>query len=73
MSKAGDSAEAIHARGVLKLIEGDLDGAEVLLKQAEAAGVAGAAENLKELQKKREDNTLLIVSAYIIDSINVYD
>lgn len=58
LSKAGDSAEAIHARGVLKLIESDLDGAEVLLKQAEAAGVAGAAENLKELQKKREDNTL---------------
>lgn len=64
--KAGDSAEAIHARGVLKLIEGDLDGAETLLKQAKAAGVTGAADNLNELQKKREDNALF-------DSFNMHN
>ena len=58
LAKAGDSAEAIHARGVLKLIEGDLDGAEVLLKKAKDAGVIGAADNLRELQLKREDNAL---------------
>lgn len=58
LAKAGNSAEAVHARGVIKLIEGDLDGAEPLLKQAEQAGVRGAAANLKELQKKREDNAL---------------
>lgn len=65
LAKAGNSAEAVHARGVIKLIEGDLDGAEPLLKQAEQAGVAGAAANLKELQKKREDNALF-------DSFNTY-
>lgn len=58
LAKAGNSAEAVHARGVIKLIEGDLDGAEPLLKQAEQAGVAGAAANLRELEKKREDNAL---------------
>lgn len=58
LSKAGDSAEAVHARGVLKMIEGDLDGAEVLLKQAKAAGIANADANLQELQKKRDDNAL---------------
>lgn len=66
LSKAGDSAEAIHARGVLKLIEGDLDGAEVLLKKANDAGVIGAANNLRELQKKRDDNALF-------DSFNAHN
>lgn len=66
LAKAGDSAEAVHARGVLKLIQGDLDGAEPLLKQAEKAGVTGAAANLQELQKKREDNALF-------DSFNAAD
>ena len=66
LSKAGDSAEAIHARGVMKLIEGDLDGAEVLLKKANDAGVIGAANNLRELQKKREDNALF-------DSFNAHN
>lgn len=66
LAKAGDSAEAIHARGVLKLIEGDLDGAEVLLKKAKDAGVIGAANNLRELQKKREDNALF-------DSFNAHN
>lgn len=66
LAKAGDSAEAVHARGVIKLIQGDLDGAEPLLKQAEKAGVAGAAANLQELQKKREDNALF-------DSFNAYN
>lgn len=58
LAKAGNMPEAIHARGVLKLIEGDLDAAEPLLKQAKAAGVAQADDNLKELQKKKEDNAI---------------
>lgn len=65
LSKAGNSAEAIHARGVLKLIEGDLDGAEILLKQAKEGGVIEAANNLRELHKKKEDNALF-------DSFNMY-
>ena len=66
LSKAGNSAEAIHARGVIKLIEGDLDGAETLLKQAKEAGVIDAAANLRELQKKRDDNALF-------DSFNMHN
>ena len=66
LSKAGNSAEAIHARGVIKLIEGDLDGAETLLKQAKEAGVIDAAANLRELQRKRDDNALF-------DSFNMHN
>ena len=53
-------------RGVIKLIEGDLDGAETLLKQAKEAGVIDAAANLRELQKKRDDNALF-------DSFNMHN
>lgn len=56
LEKAGDSPEAVHARGVLYLLEGNLDEAEPLLKQAGQAGIKEAAHNLDELRKKREDN-----------------
>ncbi len=46
LAKAGDSAEADHARGVLALLEGDTDTARSLLTKASNAGAIGAAENL---------------------------
>ena len=58
LAKAGDSPEAVHARGVLYLIEGNLDAAKPLLEKAKAAGVPEAVDNLKELQKKEENNEL---------------
>lgn len=56
--KAGDSPEAVHARGVMNLLEGNLDAARTLLEQADAAGMRAAAANLKELEKKQVDNAL---------------
>lgn len=53
LRKAGNSPEAIHDRGVLALNTGRYDDAEKFLKQAEAAGVAGAADNLKILDRLR--------------------
>lgn len=58
LTKAGDSPEAVHARGVLYLIEGNLEAAKPLLEKAKVSGVAEAALNLKELQKKQENNEL---------------
>lgn len=58
LAKAGNSPQAIHARGVLYLIEGNLDAAEPLLKQAKVSGIKEAEQNLNELNKKREDNEL---------------
>lgn len=58
LDKAGDSPEAVHARGVLYMIDGDLEAARPLLEKAEAAGVKEAGANLKELQKKQENNDL---------------
>ncbi|SEF67297.1 DUF3868 domain-containing protein [Parabacteroides chinchillae] len=58
LKKAANSPEAIHSRGVLNLMQGNLDEAEILLKQAKAAGVKEADANLIELQKKRDDNVL---------------
>lgn len=58
LAKAGDTPQAVHARGVLYLIEGNLDAAEPLLKQAKVSGIKEAEQNLNELNKKREDNNL---------------
>ncbi|WP_293713629.1 DUF3868 domain-containing protein [uncultured Parabacteroides sp.] len=58
LDKAGISPEASHARGVMFLIEGNLDAAEPLLKKAAEAGIEAASANLKELQKKRENDEL---------------
>ena len=58
LAKAGNSPEAIHAHGVLNLLDGNLDEAGKLLEQAKAAGVKEAAANLDELRKKEADNQL---------------
>ncbi|MDH6344202.1 hypothetical protein M2480_003117 [Parabacteroides sp. PFB2-12] len=58
ITKAGNSIQAVHTRGVLNLLEGNLDEAEKLLTQAQNGGVREAAANLEELRKKREDNAL---------------
>lgn len=58
LSKAGNSSEAIHARGVLNLMEGNLSEAKTLLEQAKNAGVKEASANLEELSKKEADNAL---------------
>lgn len=56
--KAGNSPEAIHARGVLELLKGNLEAAKSLLQQAASMGVQEANLNLKELEKKQADNEL---------------
>ena len=45
-------------RGVLLMMQGNLDKAEVLFKEAEALGNAEASKNLEEIAKKRKDNAL---------------
>lgn len=58
LAKAGDSPEAIHARGVWNLLNGNLQEAESLLLQAKTAGIREAEVNLNELYKKKADNEL---------------
>lgn len=45
----------LNNKGVLKLLQGDVDAAEELFKQAKAKGVAEADANLEEVAKKRKD------------------
>ena len=45
-------------RGVLQMMQGNLDKAEVLFKEAVALGNAEASKNLEEIAKKRKDNAL---------------
>ncbi len=52
LSKAGDSADALHARGVLAIMQGRYDEAATLLRKAVADGAAGAAQNLKLVEEK---------------------
>lgn len=54
LAKAGDSAEAIHARGVLRMMQERYDEAKPLLEQAAALGVAQAGANLEQLHKAIE-------------------
>lgn len=58
LAKAGNGPEAIHAKGVLALLTGNLDEAGDLLRQAQSAGVKEAGANLEQLQKKLDDNAL---------------
>ncbi|MDR2979161.1 MAG: DUF3868 domain-containing protein [Bacteroidales bacterium] len=58
LANAGNSPQAIHAKGVLALAEGQLNEAERLLKQAQSGGVREAAANLEELARKRADNAI---------------
>lgn len=64
LAKAGRSPEAIHARGVLSLLTGNLDEAGVLLREAQSAGIGEAEANLRQLQRKLDDNA-------IFDSFNI--
>ena len=53
LQNAGDSMQAIHARGVLLLQQGQLDAAQPLLEQAASAGIPEATINLAILQEIR--------------------
>lgn len=50
LAKAGDSAEAVHARGVLAMLKGDEETARACFRKAAAAGVAEAEKNLRLLE-----------------------
>lgn len=50
LTKAGDSPEAIHARGVLAAIEGDYEQAKHLLMQSSAKGVKESDKVLEQLR-----------------------
>lgn len=50
LAKAGNSAEAIHARGVLAGLREEYQTAQGLLKQAAEMGAEGAEENLKQIE-----------------------
>lgn len=53
LAKAGDSAEALYARGVCALLREDYDTAESCLRKAEAAGIAQASKALEQIGKRR--------------------
>jgi Tfp pilus assembly protein PilF len=47
--------ETLNNKGVLKLLQGDVDAAEALFKQAKDKGIVEAETNLEEAAKKRKD------------------
>lgn len=51
-----NTAEYVNALGVLQLLSGDLNAAEVTLKKAASMGIEHAKHNLSELATKRADN-----------------
>lgn len=53
LKKAGNSPEAVHARGVLAMNTGDYDAAEQYLLQAKEAGIESAEANIKILERLR--------------------
>lgn len=55
LDKSGNSREAVHARGVLALLEGRYDDAVPLLQAARAAGVEEAETNLQLLYKQTSE------------------
>lgn len=50
LSKAGNGGEAVYARALLAGLNGDVDGAESLLRQASAMGVSGVNAAIQLLQ-----------------------
>ncbi len=52
LAKSGNSAEVTHAKGILNLLEGNMDEAKHFLEEALREGIKGAEKNLEELQKK---------------------
>ena len=58
LSKAGDSAEAEYARGVLRALRGDYTGALELIEKAQSMGLAGredVIDHIKEVSKYQND------------------
>ena len=55
LAKAGDTPQAVYARGICALLEKNYPEAETLLKQAQAAGITEADTALEELQLLREE------------------
>lgn len=56
LERAGDDNRTWNNLGVYYLQAGELDRAEEYFKRAASQGMEEAAHNLKELEKKREDN-----------------
>lgn len=54
LDKAGDSAEAIYARGALAVREGDIATARKYLTKAKEMGLEKAASTLKELDERQK-------------------
>ena len=54
LDKAGDSAEAVYARGALAVREGDYDTARRCLGEAKALGLEQAGRTLDELDKRQK-------------------
>ena len=54
LDKAGDSAEAVYARGALAVREGDYDTAYRYLNKAKEMGLEQAGRTLDELDKRRK-------------------
>ena len=54
LAKAGDSAEAVYARGALAVREGDIDTARMYLSKAKEMGLEKAALTLKELDERQK-------------------
>lgn len=54
LDKAGDSAEAVYARGALAMREGNIDTARKYLTKAKEMGLEKAASTLKELDERRK-------------------
>ena len=51
LRKAGDSAEAVYARGVLQALEGNYDEAQRLVREAQAKGMSDTGGVLEHLQE----------------------
>lgn len=55
LAKAGDTPQAVYARGICALLEKNYAEAETLLKQAQAQGIAEADAALKELELMKQE------------------
>lgn len=51
LDKAGDTPDALHAKGVMEIIQGDNQSAYTLLTKAVQGGAKGAADNLSLLER----------------------
>lgn len=56
LEKSGNISQTINNRGILHLLKGELDQAQLLFQEAQRLGNKEARENLKEVELKRKDN-----------------